>query len=52
MKNTQKAAREILKLIEEKKLSVAEIKGAAWEALLMIMKMPTTVKYDIKDSMS
>lgn len=43
--NTQMAAKEILKLIEQEKLSVAEIKGAALEALLIIMKKSTKFSF-------
>jgi len=43
--NTQRAVKEILKLIEQEKLSVAEIKGAALEALLIIMKKSTKFSF-------
>lgn len=36
----QKAAEQIFKLITEENLSIAELRGAAWEAMLMILKMP------------
>lgn len=50
--NTQMAAKEILKLIEQEKLSVAEIKGAAFEALLIVMQKHLCIKNSLEDSMS
>jgi hypothetical protein len=42
----QKAANQILDLINSENLSIAEIRGAAWEAMLMAMKMPVRVLQD------
>lgn len=40
-----KALKEITQLIADNNLSYAEIRGAVWEATLMLMHMPLEVKW-------
>jgi len=42
-KKKEEALREIIRLIDENRLSYLEIRGAAWEAILMLMSKPLRV---------
>lgn len=42
--NEQQALRDIIRLINEHHPSFAELRGAAWEAVLMLMQMPIEVR--------
>jgi hypothetical protein len=42
-KEKEEVLREIIRLIDENGLSYLEIRGAAWEAILMLMSKPLRV---------